>query len=491
MLFERLLRTMRTASFKLAALYAALFSASVLILGAVIYLTVQASLDRQLRGRVDAEISLLQQEFRSEGLQELVKEVDERTAYFPALSYLVLDRNGNRLTGNLPKMPKALGWSDDETEDTQGSGEKQFRVRSVVLGDGVRLAVGDDLKSSEQIHEALLGGLGSVLLVFLLLTLSGGLLLSRGFLSRVDAITQTAEAIIEGKLSRRVPLRGTDDHFDRLSRTLNHMLDRINALMQSLSHVSAEIAHALRTPLGRLRQKLEVARADARRNGDNETLIDAAIMETDTILDTFSALLRIAQIEAATRYRGFRQLNLSALFNTVADAYCTAAEDEGKQLVAEIEPDLLSWGDRDLLAEMLAALLDNAIRHTPSGTRIELTLQKRGSKIIAGVCDSGPGVPVEERENVLRRFYRLEGGTTTPGNGLGLALVAAVAELHAIELQVGDNDPGLRMTLAFATCEAVSPGACEWPGDEAGGIVPGGTTVSPPGSVLPLGVTKS
>ena len=149
-------------------------------------------------------------------------------------------------------------------------------------------------------QEALLEALGSVLLVLLLLTLSGGLLLSRGFLSRVDAITQTAKSIIEGKLSSRIPLRGTDDHFDRLSRTLNRMLDRINALMESLTHVSAEIAHALRTPLGRLRQKLEAARIDAKRNGQNETLIDAAIAETDTILDTFSALLRIAQIEAAT-----------------------------------------------------------------------------------------------------------------------------------------------------------------------------------------------
>lgn len=449
MSFVRLPRTMRTASFGLAALYALLFSASVLLLGAVVYWTVQASLDRQMTDRIDAEIDLLQQEFRSEGLQELVKEVNERTAYFPALSYFVVDANGNRLTGNLPKMPKNSGWSDIETEDTGSAVEKQFRVRSIVLGDGVRLAVGDDLEPFEQIQEAFLEALGSVLLVFLLLTLSGGLLLSRGFLSRVDAITQTAEAIIEGKLSSRVPLRGTDDHFDRLSRTLNRMLDRINALVESLSHVSAEIAHALRTPLGRLRQKLEAARADARRHGQNETLIDGAITETDTILDTFSALLRIAQIEAATRYRGFRQVDLSALFNTVADAYSTAAEDEGKQLVAEVEPGLLGWGDRDLLAEMLANLLDNAIRHTPKGTRIELSLKKRGSKLIASVADSGPGIPAEDRENIFRRFYRLEPSRTTPGSGLGLALVAAVAELHDIELLVDDNVPGLRITLAF------------------------------------------
>ncbi len=179
------------------------------------------------------------------------------------------------------------------------------------------------------------------------------------------------------------------------------MLDRIKALMESLSQVSNEIAHALRTPLGRLRQKLEVARVGARQDFQGETLIDAAIAETDTILDTFSALLRIAQIEAGTRYRGFRLVDLSALFNTVAEAYSAAAEDEGKVLTAKVEQGLFGWGDRDLLTEMLASLLDNAIRHTPRGTRIEVSLASRGSKLVASVADSGPGVPAEERKNVF------------------------------------------------------------------------------------------
>ena len=449
MSFERLLRIVRTASFGLAALYAALFSGSALLLGAVVYSTVQGSLERQMADRIDAEIDLLQQEYRSEGLQELVREVNERTAYFPALNYLVLDANGNRLTGNLPMMPKNVGWSDVVTEGSGQVSEKQFRAKSIVLGDGVRLAVADDLGPFAQIQEAFLQALGSVVLVYLLLTLSGGLLLSRGFLSRVDAITQTAEAIIAGKLSSRIALRGTDDHFDRLSSTLNRMLDRINTLVESLSHISTEIAHALRTPLGRLRQKLEAARRCARRNDRKDALIDAAIVESETILDTFSALLRIAQIEGATRYRGFRQIDLSLVFHTVADAYSAAAEDEGKQLLAEIEPGLLGWGDHDLITEMLANLLDNAIRHTPNGTRIELSLKKSGGKLIACLADSGPGIPHEDRANVFRRFYRLERSRTTPGSGLGLALVAAVAEMHAIEIRLEDNDPGLRISLVL------------------------------------------
>jgi signal transduction histidine kinase len=296
--------------------------------------------------------------------------------------------------------------------------------------------------------------------------LSGGLLLSRGFLSRVDAITQTAEEIIAGKLSCRVPIRGTNDHFDRLSSTLNRMLDRINTLVESLSHISAEIAHALRTPLGHLRQKLEAVRSDAVRNNQKEKLIDAAIAESETILDTFSALLRIAQIEAATRRRGFGRVDVSLLFYTIADAYSAAAEEEGKQLVTSIEPRLLGWCDRDLLTEMLANLVDNAIRHTPNGTRIELSLKKSGSKLIACLADSGPGIPPEDRANVFRRFYRLERSRTTPGSGLGLALVAAVAELHAIELRLEDNEPGLRISLALEAHQQFEVGVAKEVGGE-------------------------
>jgi len=461
MSFVRLPRIVRTASFGLAILYAALLAASVIILGVVVYWTVQASLDRQMKSRIDAEIALLQQEFRSEGPQELVREVRERTSYFPALNYLVLDADGNRLAGNLPKMPKSLGWSDIETEAKVPAPtyeiEKQFRVRSVILEDGVRLAVGDDLGPVEEIQEAFLEALGSVLVAFLLLSLSGGLLVSRGFLKRVDVITRTVEAIINGNLDRRIPLRGTDDNFDRLSNTLNRMLDRIKDLMESLNQVSNDIAHALRTPLGRLRQKLEVARVNAKRGPKSEKTIDAAIAETDTILDTFSALLRIAQIEAGTRRGGFRQVDLSALFETVADAYSAAAEDQGKELIAKIEPGLLGWGDRDLLAEMLANLLDNAIRHTPKGTHIEVSLTNYDSKLVATVADNGPGVPAEERERVFRRFYRLERSITTPGSGLGLSLVAAVAELHGIELRVEDNAPGLRITMIFKAHQSIQP----------------------------------
>jgi signal transduction histidine kinase len=233
-------------------------------------------------------------------------------------------------------------------------------------------------------------------------------LLSRAFLSRVEAISRTAEAIIGGDLSSRISVRGTSDHFDRLSTTLNRMLDQIQLLMDSLSQVSNDIAHALRTPLGRLRRKLDVARANSGDNSQCARTIDAALEETDTILDTFSALLRIAQIESGTRTAGFRQIDLSKLFETVAEAFSAVAEDEGKMLTALIAPSVKFWGDGDLISEMLANLLDNAIRHTPRGTHVEISLENHCSNLVVSIADNGTGVPHAERELIFRRFYRLK-----------------------------------------------------------------------------------
>jgi len=450
MSFARLPRIFRTASFGLAVAYAALFTASTIVLGTIVYGTVLNSLEHQMATRIDAEVDLLREEFEAEGLSDLVREIHERTAYFPALSYLVTDAEGKRLAGNLPSMPAHVGWTDIETEPAPGgSVEQNLRVRTVSLGHGVRLAVADDLGPIEEIQEAFLSALGWGLAAFVILSLAGGILLSRTFLRRVDVITRTAEAIIGGDLHSRIPLRGTDDNLDRLSSTLNRMLDRIGDLMESLSQVSNDIAHALRTPLSRLRQKLEIAKTNVGDDQKTETVIDAAIDETDTILDTFSALLRIAQIEAGTRQAGFKQLDLSKVFETVADAYSAAAEEQGKDLAARIEPGLWCRGDRDLLTEMLANLLDNAIRHTPAGSNIEVTLAGSDTGPVATVADSGSGIPLEEREQVFRRFYRLDQSIAQPGNGLGLSLVAAVADLHEIELCLEDNAPGLLIRMQF------------------------------------------
>jgi signal transduction histidine kinase len=444
------LRLMRTASFGLALLYATLLAASAVVLGFIVYWTVQASIDRQMAAHIDAEIEILKEELRSEGAADLAREVETRINYFGALDYFLADADGKRLAGNLSNLPATDGWSDIAIPDPQrGKDPKYFRVKIVHLDNGYRLVVGDDLGSKEDIRRAFLGALGWALLAFLVLTLTAGALLSSAFLSRVDAIARTAEAISNGDLGSRVPLQGTNDNFDRLSATLNRMLDQIQRLMESLSQVSNDIAHALRTPLGRLRQKLEVARANAGANSEYTKTIDAALEETDNILDTFSALVRIAQIESGTRTAGFREIDLSKLFETVSEAFSAAGEDEGKTLTAKIAPSIKFWGDGDLISEMLANLLDNAIRHTAQGAHIEVSLVNHGSQLVASVADDGPGVPPSEQDRIFRRFYRLERSIGTAGTGLGLSLVAAVAELHGMKFCATDNKPGLRVTLSF------------------------------------------
>jgi signal transduction histidine kinase len=448
MSFDLLTRLVRTASFGLAVLYVLLFVTSVAILGVVFYLTVETSLDRQIATRIDAEVALLQQELSFEGKDALVAEVQERTNVFPALEYLVLDANGNRLAGGLPSMPDTVGWTDlSEPRGRRGDPPRTLRVRNVALPQGMRLAVGDDLAPIENVRAALIEALGWLLLAVPLLSLAGGLALSFGFLRRVDAITRTADAIIEGDLSQRIPTRGTNDNFDRLSETLNLMLDRIQALMDSLRQVSNDIAHSLKTPLGHLRQKLRSARAS---DGPKcKKAIDAAMADTENLLETFSALLRIAHIEAGTRRSGFGQVEMSRLLANLADTYTAAAEHDGKSITVKVPAKITAWGDKALLTEMFSNLLDNALRHTPRGTNIEVSVAENESGAVAFVADDGPGVPAADRDLIFRRFYRSAHSTTTPGHGLGLALAAAVADLHGMTLTAEDNAPGLRMRISL------------------------------------------
>jgi len=446
---------MGTASFGLALLYAALLATSAVVLGFFVYWTVQASIDRQMTARIDAEIEILKSELRSGGSTTLINEVERRINYFGALEYFLADADSKTLVGNLSHIPVRDGWSDIAVPEGRSTIRK-YRIKTVHLDNGYRLVVGDDLGPKEDVRQAFLDALGWAALAFLFLTLTAGALLSSSFLSRVDAIARTAEAIINGDLGSRVPLRGTDDNFDRLSATLNRMLDRIQLLMESLSQVSADIAHALRTPLGRLRQKLEVVQASSEATSSGGGPIDAALLETDNILETFSALLRIAQIESGTRTAGFREIDLSKTFESVAEAFSVVSEDEGKSLTTNIAPGIKFWGDADLISEMLANLLDNAIRHTPEGAHIEVSLTNSGSQLVASVADNGLGVPQAECERIFRRFYRLERNIRTPGTGLGLSLVAAVAELHGMQICASDNTPGLRMTLTF---DAIAPNA--------------------------------
>lgn len=447
-------RLFRAASFRLSALYVVIFAGSAFVLGAAVFLEAKSALQRQMTARIETETRFLREEFRAGGLGHLIAVVRTRGRGSSALDYLVQDRAGAHLAGEMPATAGLKpGWATIDVPQATEDGGGRERVRAFVseLDGSLLLAVGEDLRQIGELEEAIASAFLWTVGLAAALGISGGVLISRAFLRRVDAITRTAEAIIEGDLTRRVPVQGTGDDLDYLAGTLNRMLDRIAALMESLRQVSSDVAHDLRTPLSRLYQRLEDARIHARSVADYEAALDAALNEANKLLETFSALLRIAQVEGASAQAEFVEVNLSALTETVADAYRPDIEAAGHALTASIFSGVAVNGDRELLTQALANLVENALRHTPYGTRIAVRLEDRpGSGALLVVEDDGPGVAEPDLSRLTQRFYRAEQSRTTPGNGLGLTLVNAVADLHGATLDVTSHNPGLCVSLAFA-----------------------------------------
>jgi signal transduction histidine kinase len=316
------------------------------------------------------------------------------------------------------------------------------------LPDGYKLLVGDDEERIEALDGAVLRGFGMALAGVVILGVLGGFALSGDVHRRLAAISGTAEAIIDGDLARRVPVRGSDDDLDRLALTFNRMLDRIAALMESVKQVSNDIAHDLRTPLTRLRQKLEAGLA-APGERALALALEGALGDLDSILETFAALLRIAQIESGARRAAFRTCDLAVLAQTVTEAFAPSAEDQQQSLTLVVEARAVVDGDAELLTQMLVNLVENALRHAGPQARITVKVARQGRAAALSVTDDGPGVPETESERLFDRFYRLERSRSTPGSGLGLALVAAVAKLHGAEVSLIPGKPGLEARVTF------------------------------------------
>jgi signal transduction histidine kinase len=424
----------------------------VLLLGVVALWSTRSALEQQVTRRIEAEMALLDQEFQASGLDRLIAIIQQRTRAQSNLDYLVVDSEGKRLAGDLPLVIDRLGWIEiyagENANKEQDRETERVRVLMKQLDGGVRLGVGEDLEQVDEMEETFLVVFASALAIVLVLGVGGGLLLSIGFLRRVDVITGTADAIIAGDLSRRIERTGSGD-FDRLSATLNNMLDRIAVLMESLRQISSDIAHDLRTPLSRLRQGLEEAKDKDLTAADYKRVIEGAVEDADVLLQIFSALLRIAQIEAGTRRSAFRSVDLSDVMRTVAEAYGPSAEESGHTLRVAIADGVQINGDRELLSLLFTNLVENALHHTPPGTTIDLRLSAQDAGVLAEVADSGAGIPKDERTKVFRRFYRLERSRTTAGSGLGLSTVAAIVELHHAAIELLDNQPGLRVAIRF------------------------------------------
>ncbi len=454
-------RVFRTTSFRLSALYGGVFALGFGILLLITYLTTTNALLEQIRAEVQSDLHTLTVEAAADGLATIIQDINERIQPVSGSTdyYFLADEQGRKLAGNLDSIPMIEGWQQlpldvSSTEKQEGMADADHQVwgQGVHLADGSFLLTGQDAYRVLTAQEAIINSFGWSVGISFLFAAGAGIVLSQGFLRRIDAINMASLAIIDGNLKQRIPVRGTSDEIDVLSKNLNRLLDSNHALLESLNQVSNSIAHDLRTPLGRLRQGLE----EAHQRNDPLTLratLETAIDEADQLLATFSALLRIAQIESGSRRAGFKLVNLTTTFQQVADAYRAVAEDHQKDMSVALAPNVMIYGDRDLLMQMLVNLLDNAIHHTPAQTTIRLSLENSAADPIAVIADSGSGIAETERKKVFERFYRLDRSRSSPGNGLGLSLVAAIATLHGIGVELQDNKPGLRVVLAFPTSD--------------------------------------
>lgn len=432
--------------------YAGFFAASVAILFAGLYWSVTDELHDALEAEIAADVDALTRTYETDGTTALEGLVRQRAADAAGRGGIYgIDPPG---LANQLELPPFTGWRTVVLDDLEGAADIGDRglLYGFTLGDR-HLIVGRGLDRVEETTELLVDALTVSLSLTVVLALAGGLLFSRSAVRRIAVIGRTTEAIVAGDIARRIPVDGRNDELTGLSRNINHMLDRIEALMAGLRQVSDDIAHDLRTPLGRLRQKLERAHREETTVDGCKAALAAALEEADALLETFGALLRIAQIEAGARKARFATVDLSALAGTIAEAYGDVADATGHRFATNIAPDIAIEGDKDLLAQALANLLDNAVTHTPPGAQISLDLHGDADATSLTVADGGPGIPAAERERALTRFYRLEQSRTTPGNGLGLAMVKAIADLHGAALVLEDNRPGLSVVLLFPNAE--------------------------------------
>jgi len=441
-----LTRVTRTEGFRLSAIFAGIFALSVTVMGVAVWLITTQALRDQVAQYARADVAAIQDAYRSEGLGE-AREVVRQIMVAPGASdFFLLQRDGRVLAGNLPVMPLRTGIIAlpglGPDHDILGFG--------AVVGPGLYAFSGSDLARVHATQRRIVVTLLWLLAGGMVLATVGGALVSRSFLTRTDAMARACRAIMDGDMRARIPVRGSGDELDRLAATINEMLDRIVALMGNLHQVTSDIAHDLRTPVTLLRNRLERAHAEARSADDYRNALQGAIAKSDEILAQFAALLRIAQIEGGARRAAFAPVELAPLLNHMRDIFGAVAEESGHRLdVGEMKSATIR-GDRQLLGQLFSNLIENALLHTPSGTQITLSLTMSDGLAVTRVEDTGPGVPRDEHAKLFQRLYRREASRTRPGYGLGLSLVAAIAELHGAKVGIVERDaPGLCVELSF------------------------------------------
>ena len=458
-----LAKTLRSTTFRLALISIGVFGAIVIALFGYVYWSTTSFVLSRSDSAVAAESATLRNVYQANGREGLIKAIEQRTAAAPLEGsvYLLADKTFAPVAGNLKTWPavKRAGelneFSSEALNSKEAPSQSLFRAKWETLPDGFHLLVGKDISDlgrfATQIYEALAF---AVLLIFALAAVAS-LSVTRRTVGRIESINATSRAIMETGLGRRIPLRGTRDEWDHLAQNLNSMLERIESLMAEVKQVSDNVAHDLRTPLARMRGRLEKASIEKGAFDHDQALISETMADLDDVLRMFSSLTRISQIEAANQTAGFRTVNLSEIATEVAELFDAAAEGKGGRVEVSGANVVHINADRDLLFDALSNLVDNAIKHGRDGGVVIMRLDQKDGEAVLSVSDDGPGIPSEQFEHVFKRFYRLERSRSTPGNGLGLSLVAAVARLHGASIRLFDNAPGLRIELHFPSIDDI------------------------------------
>ncbi len=440
-----------SAAYRIAFVYSAAFALAILVLGIAVYFAADANFRAQQDAGIVEESKELVGDFRDEGLNDLRETISARENGGPAnpYGYALYDRFGRRIAGALDTPQPRPGLRDIVFKDPR-EGSDPARAMTTILPDGHVLTVALDPEALERIDATILALFAGAFVLLIAVGGGGALILGAYLRRRIERISGTARAIVAGDFGQRVPVGKRNDEFDQLGQALNVMLDRIAQLLDNLRQVSSDVAHDLRTPLARLRASLEAALD----GGADRAALKSALRQSDELLALFAAILRISEVEGGALGRSFAPVDVARLAIDVCETYLPAVNDGGRNLSCDAAGEAIVHGDRELIAQALINLLDNAQAHTPEGTAILVALSSDPEAVRLSVADDGPGVAEEDCERIARRFVRLEGSRSTPGNGLGLNLVAAIAAAHGGRLVITDNAPGLRATIVLPRAAA-------------------------------------
>ncbi|MET3901406.1 signal transduction histidine kinase [Devosia sp. UYZn731] len=448
----------RSTPFRLVTLLSMAFLAFLGLAGFIAFGLIRAELDARLEQQLEQTFSIIGQSYGENDLSDLVDLVRSNAAANPALQrvFLLRSATGQILAGNITAGPGSTGWSVASADALGLAADKEmYRIYSGPVGN-TTLLVGASLAETEAVGAIVLSSLGLAGVLFCVFVIIAGILIAARAQRRMDRIADTMAMIGRGELAARIPVHHNRDDLDDLSLQINQALERLGGLVESMRQVSVDIAHDLKTPLNRLSFTVQNAIEREETGQSVATLLQQAQDEARQINATFEALLRIAQIEAGARRSRFKAVAVAEILENLFEAYAEVAEENGQVLTIAVEPLPETGGDKDLLTQLFANLIENAIRHCSAGTTIAITAGRQGDQAFAvSVSDNGSGIPDAEWDKVFQRLYRLDKSRSTPGHGLGLSLVTAIAELHGATIALSDNSPGLCVRVIFPHARAI------------------------------------